>query len=299
MSFFSRILGGGRNAMSGGGGGQMPQFQPGPNPASAAMPYLNQIPGIGQQYYQPFISGGQQAASIANPIYNQATQASDIANPIYNQATQASNMAGQQYNQMTQNPNDFLNSIMRNYNPSEGYRFKENRLKQQMANDAAAGGFRGTQYDQEQQGHAVSGILGQDMEQFLSNILGIQGRGLQGQENVINRGLQGQENRINRGLAGLENRINRGYESSGNLANYMGNALGTQGSLAFQGQAQQNQNAMDQYNAAMQQQNANRMNRNNRRSSLFGLLGTGGGALLGGMPGASIGGALGGLFGGG
>lgn len=207
----------------GGGGGGAPMGQ---NPANAGMQYLNQIPGIGRQYYQPFVNEGQQASGVANPVYNQ----------------------------MTQDPNEFLNSIMRNYNPSEGYRFKENRLRQGMANDAAAGGFRGTQYDQEQQANSVSGILGQDMEQFLQNILGIQQGGLQGQEN----------------------RIGRGFQASGNLADYLGNALGAQAGMAFQGQAQQNQNAVDAYNSQRQA-------KNNRRNTLFRTLATLGGGAAGNM----------------
>jgi hypothetical protein len=181
-------------SLFGGGGG-------GPNPADAGMGYLNRIPGETRPYYQPFIESGQQASNIANPVYGQ----------------------------MTQNPNDFLNAIMRNYNPSEGYRYKQREMERAMANSQAAGGFIGTPYAQQQQAEQVQGLLGQDMQEFLRNILGIQGAGLEGQEN----------------------RMNRGYNASNDYANVIGTNLGNQAQLAFQGQAQQNANNMARRNARM------------------------------------------------
>lgn len=189
------------------------------NPADAGMGYLNRIPAEVGKYYQPFISSGQQAEQITNPIYGQ----------------------------MSQNPQDFLNSIMRGYNPSEGYRFKERELGDALRNTAAAGGFVGTPYHQQQQGELTSGLLSQDMQQFLNNILGIQGTGLQGQEN----------------------RIGRGYNAATGYGNILGSNLAQQGGLAMQG-------------AASQQ--ANQMARDNARTQFFGnLLGTGARMFGGGM----------------
>ena len=220
-------FGGGGSQNNGGG------YPVGPNPANAAMPYLNQIPGIGRENYQPFINEGRQASGIANPVYNQ----------------------------MSQDPNEFLNSIMRNYNPSEGYRFKEREISRGLQNTAAQGGYAGTPNAQLQQGEMIRGLLGQDMQQFLQNILGVQNSGLQGQEQ----------------------RIDRGYGASGDLADYLGNALGAQGALAFQGQAQQNQNEGNRYNSMMQQQNMNRQNRQAKRNSFFNLLSQGAGGAMGNM----------------
>ncbi len=289
MSFFSRIFGGGRGGQSQGGGGggngsfNPGNFNPGPNPANAAMPYLNQVPALGRQYYEPYINEAQQASGIANPIYNQMAQ---NPNAYIGSLGQQQNPV---YGEPTQNPTDFLNLIMRNYTPSEGYRFKERELTRAAQNSAAQGGFSGTRNAQLEQADIVRGLLGDDSQQFLQNVLNI--RGLQGgerQQHLQNAsGVQG------RGLQGQENRLLRGYESSGNLADFLGSALGTQGSLAFQGQAQQNGNAVDQYNAAQQQQNYNAENRQKRRSSFFNLLGrgigTGVGAYFGGPTGAAVG----------
>ncbi len=165
------------------------------DPAAAAKPYLDQIPGIGEKYYNPFIQQGQESQGITNPIYNQ----------------------------MAQDPSGFLNQMMSNYSPSEGYRFKEQALSRALGNTAASGGFAGTEGHQMQQGDMIRGLLGQDQQQYINNLLGIQGQGLQGHEG----------------------NIGRGYESAGNLAGYLGTALGNQGGMAFQGVQQENQYNMD------------------------------------------------------
>jgi len=171
----------------------------GPNPADSAMPYLNQIPQFGREGYQPFIDQGQQAQQQLNPLYER----------------------------MSQDPSAYINALMQNYSPSEGYRFKEQQMLRGAQNSAAQGGFAGTQNDQMAQADMIRGLLGGDMQQYLQNVMGAQGQGMQG----------------------LENQVGRGYESAGNLAGYLGNALGAQGGLAFQGQQQRNQNRADKRNA--------------------------------------------------
>lgn len=165
------------------------------NPADSAMPYLNQIPGVAKGYFDPFIGQGQEAYNQANPVYNR----------------------------MTQDPSEFMNSMMRNYSPSEGYKFKERNMLKAAQNSAAQGGFAGTGNDQLNQSQMVQGLLGEDMQQYLSNLLGIQGTGLQGQEN----------------------QMGQGYNASGQLADMLGANLGQQGALGYQGMAQRNQNQND------------------------------------------------------
>jgi hypothetical protein len=165
------------------------------NPSEKAMPYLNQIPGVGRQYHEPFIQQGQEAQGKTRPLYEQ----------------------------MAQDPNAFLNALMEGYTPSRGYQTREKVLGQALRNSAAQGGYAGTPFAQREQGELINDLLGSDQQQYLSNLMGIQGQG----------------------LGGLEGMVGRGYASSGNLADYIGNALGQQGALAFQGQAQQNQGKYD------------------------------------------------------
>ncbi len=175
--------------------------RPSQNPAQQAMPYLEQLQGIGQQAYDPYIQQGQQAQQQVNPLYES----------------------------MSQDPSQFVNALMQNYSPSEGYKFKEREMNKAAQNSAASGGFAGTENDQMARADMIRGLLGGDMQQFLQNILGVQASGLQGQEN----------------------RVGRGYESSGNRADYLGNALGAQAGAAFQGQAQKDENSLSKRNAFM------------------------------------------------
>jgi hypothetical protein len=204
----------------------------GKNPADAAMPYLNQIPGVGHDAYDPYIGAGQTAG--------QNTQ--------------------NQYEGLMNDPTGFINKLMQGYNTSEGYQFSKDQLTKEMGNTAASGGFAGTSYDQQQQGAGIQGLLSKDMQQFLSNALGVYGTGLQGEQGIADKG----------------------YDASGKLADILGGSLNQQGGLAFQGQSQQNANKTSMIN------------------SLVKALGmAAGGAATGGMGGIFAGGLGSGMFGGG
>lgn len=182
-----------------------------PNPADNAMNYLNQVPGVAKQYLEPYIQPGMQAQNQLQNLYA------------------PNNEVSQGYRKMSSNPMDYVNEIMRGYEPSAGYKYKENRALQAMRNSANAGGFAGTQNDQEEQARTVNGLMGEDMQQFLQNIFGTQQQGLGGLERMM------------AGRAGtLEPIAQRGYGASGDLANIIGSNLGQQAGLSFQGQRQQN-----------------------------------------------------------
>ena len=199
------------------------------NAADAAMPYLNKVPGVGEQYYSPFVNQGQQAFQ----------------------------QSGNTYGQMAQDPSSFLEAIMANYKPSQGYQLKEKNALQAANAAAAAGGSLGNDLDIQRRAQLVSDVQGQDYQQYINNILGIQGQGLQGQQN------QGQ----------------MGLQASGNLADYLGQAYNNQGQTAYAGQAQQNQN------------------QSNFLNQLLEMGGTLGGAALGGPIGGVLGKKLGGMLG--
>jgi hypothetical protein len=190
----------------------------GGNPADAGMGYLNQIPGAVQPYYQPFIESGRQAESMTNPIYER----------------------------MSRSPGAFIEELMQGYTPSRGYRFKQEQMERSMRNDASHGGFVGTPYSQQQQGELTQGLLSQDMQEFLANLLGVQGSG----------------------LAGQESRIERGHRASTGYGDIVGSNLAQQGFLASQGRAQQM--SMDQARS------------NARRQFLSNLIGSGASFMGGG-----------------
>ncbi len=135
-------------------------FGGGTNPATGASPYLNQIPGVGHNTYDEYISQGKTAG----------------------QNTQG------QYEGMMNDPTGFINKLMEAYKPSEGYQFQQGQLMKQMGNAAAQGGIAGTPMDQMNQAQGTQGLLSQDMQQFLTNALGRYDTGLQGEQGIANRG---------------------------------------------------------------------------------------------------------------
>lgn len=209
MSMLSKLFGGG-----------------GKSPKDAANKYLNQIPEVAHQGFDPYVNAG----------------------------LDASNQTKSAYEELLNDPTGFINKIMENYQPSEGYNFQKGLLTKDLSNTAAAGGVAGTPLDQLNQGQQIQGLLSQDMQQFLSNILNVHTQGLNGEEGIASRG----------------------FDATKNLTDTLGNNLTQQGGLAFQDQQQKNQNKSDLW------------------SMFGKALGAGTGFALGGAPGAAAGYKLGG-----
>lgn len=170
-------------------------FKGGKNPADAAMPYLDQIPGMEKQYYDPFIQHGKDAYNTLNP----------------------------QISKMGSDPAGFLEGLMKNYEPSRGYQLKQDEMLKAAGNTAAAGGMRGSLSDISNESRISDVLMGDDMQQWLQNVMGIQKGGLEG----------------------LTHQFDTGYDASKSLAGDLSNVFGTKAGLAFQGQANQNQSKSD------------------------------------------------------
>jgi hypothetical protein len=206
--------------LSGGGGGK--------NPADAAMPYLNQIPGTIAPYFNPFITQGNASAPIMRGLFDA----------------------------MSTDPASVLENIMGSYQPSKSYQLKKDEMTKAAGNTAAAGGMRGSLQDITNESRITDALLGDDMQQWLNNVLGIQGKGLEG----------------------ISHLYDTGYDASKSLAGDLSNVLGTQAGLAFQGQANKNQKQSDMW------------------GGLGKLAGAGIGAYFGGPWGAAAGANIGGSF---
>lgn len=145
MSWLSNIFGGGG------------KYE---DPAGAAKPYLDQIPGVGHTYYDPYIDQGHESGK---------------------------NVHGQ-YENLMNDPQGFIDALMKNYKTSEGYNYAKDELGRSMSNTAAAGGIAGTPFDQKNQATQIQGLLSKDQQQYLENALGVYGRGLKGEEGESERG---------------------------------------------------------------------------------------------------------------
>ena len=162
------------------------------NPARAAEPYLNQIPGVGQQYYTPYVNRGEQASQQSNELYQR----------------------------LAQDPSGYFNELIESYKPTAAYKSKYERAMREATNTANAGGYGGTQLDQEERARLADRLAEEDLQQYINNILGIQGTGLEG----------------------LQHQGDYGYQASQGAADYLGNAYGNQAENAYAGRAQQLKN---------------------------------------------------------
>jgi hypothetical protein len=187
------------------------------NPADAAMPYLNKIAPMEKQYFDPFIQRGNTAYGKMAP----------------------------QFDQMSKDPAAFLEMILGKYQPSKAYGLKRDEMMRAAGNTAAAGGMRGSGQDMVSEERIADTLLGEDMQQWLQNVLGIHGRGLEGESKLYDTG----------------------FDAAKSLTGDLSNTLGTQATLGFQGQAERNKSQSDIIGAIAK------------------ALGAGAGAYYGGIPG--------------
>lgn len=131
------------------------------DPAKDANRYLDKIPGIGHNAYDPFINQGREAGGILKDQYGRMLD-----------------------------PSSFMDSIMKNYSTSAGANYKRDQLGKGIGATAAAGGIAGTPEHQREYGEMADNIMSDDMQQYLQNALGVYNRGLGGEENFYDKGFQ-------------------------------------------------------------------------------------------------------------
>jgi len=246
------------------------------NPSRAAEAQLATIPGAARPYYDPYINLGHQAlGNIANLNAEQRN--------LYSDPNIDRNGLPNLYERMAHNPTDFMNALMERYNPSVGYRFKQQQMLDAMRNSAASGGFAGTPFNQQQQAETVQGLLGADMQQYLQNALGISQAGILGKEGR----LAGRERALQSALGSQENVANRGYNASSSLADILANVQGSRASNEYAGAQRRGQNAQNNIGGWMALGNGLQNSVNN----LFGpaMMDQGGGYGAGHWGGASRG----------
>lgn len=142
MSFWNDLLGRGKS-----------------NPANAAMPYLDQIPGQLHQAMDPYISRGNDQYAALSQAYG------DMSDPA-----------------------SFLEKAMAGYQPSRGYQMRQNEALTAASNSAAAGGMRGSSQDQIGQARIADSLMGDDIQQWLQNYMNTQQMGLQGKQRIYDQG---------------------------------------------------------------------------------------------------------------
>lgn len=133
------------------------------NPADAAKPYLDQIPGVYQQYLNPYVQGGQRSyGTLEN-----------------------------QFNQLTNDPSAMMAKFGSQFQQSPGYQFQVDQAREAANRAAAAGGMLGSPMEQEHVAGITNQLANQDYYNYLSHVLGMYGQGLQGLGGLNQMGFQG------------------------------------------------------------------------------------------------------------
>lgn len=129
------------------------------DPSKDANRYMNQIPGVGHNAYDPFINEGREAGGVLKGQYGKMLD-----------------------------PTAFMDEIMGHYKQSKGAQYEQDKLGKGIGSTAAAGGFAGTPEHQRQYGEMAGDIMSKDMQQYLQNALGIHKDALSGEQDFYNKG---------------------------------------------------------------------------------------------------------------
>lgn len=158
------------------------------NPANAAMPYLNQIPGTLKPYYDPYISAGKD--SLATLM--------------------------SQFNNLVSNPGQTFSDLGQGFQQSPGYQFNYNQGMNAINSAAQAGGMAGTPYHQQNAGNMASNLANQDFYNYMGNVMGLYNQGLGGLSGINQMGYNASNELANSLAAALMNQAGMAYNGQAN-----------------------------------------------------------------------------------
>jgi hypothetical protein len=163
------------------------------NPANAAMPYLQQIPGTITPYFQPYIDAG-----------------GDSLNTLI-----------KQYQTLLNNPGQVINSAGAGYQQSPGYQYQYNQGINGANAAAAAGGTLGTPEHQQEAASMSSNLANQDYQKYLQQALDLYGQGLKGEQGINHMGFNASTDLAKSLASNLQSEATLGYtgQSGQNMAN--------------------------------------------------------------------------------
>lgn len=127
-------------------------FGGGQSPYEAASPYIEGIPGILGQYYDPYVQAGQQALPTLQ----------------------------EQYGRLISDPGGVMGGIGAGFQESPGYQFAVEQAQKASGQAAAAGGMVGSPQQQQEISETITGLANQDYYNYLSRAMGMYGQGLSG-----------------------------------------------------------------------------------------------------------------------
>jgi hypothetical protein len=173
------------------------------NPADAAMPYLEQIPGAISGYYDPYIQAGQQALPQLQ----------------------------QQLAALLSSPGQVLGGIGADFQQSPGYEFSVNQQVDAAKRAAAAGGMGGSPAAQWDAMQRAEQLAGTDYYNYLDRALGLYGTGLSGTQGLSTQGLQAGQSFADQLASVLGSQAQLAYSGQQGQNQAAGGILGGLGSI--------------------------------------------------------------------
>jgi hypothetical protein len=152
------------------------------NPADAAMPYLEQVPGTITPYYDPYVKSGKEALGTLQ----------------------------EQYNSLLNNPQQMVANWGKDYQESPWNDFNKQSGLNAINNAAAAGGFAGGTQHQFEAGNLASEFSNRGQQDFIRSLMELFGMGLHGTEGLNQQGYNA--------ATGLAGELGQNLEAQGNLA---------------------------------------------------------------------------------
>lgn len=130
------------------------------NPADDAMPYLDKIPGMAEDTYNPYIKQGKQFDPQLMELFSS----------------------------LMKDPNAFYDKLASGYEPSAAYQAQKKRLSGDIGATAAAGGYAGTPEHEQQIGDMSHELLTGDFDKYLQNVMNMFTQGVTGGQGYSDRG---------------------------------------------------------------------------------------------------------------
>ena len=178
------------------------------NPADAANPYLEQMQGVAHQYMDPYVNQGNRAGGVLEG----------------------------QYGNLVNDPTGMLAGWGSQYQQSPGYQWQVDQALGGANRAAAAGGMLGTPMHQQESAQMAQGLANQDYWNWMKNVQGLYGQGLQGEQGMYNTGFQGSQSISDAIQSALASQAQLAYTGAVNEQQQkgggIGNFLGGLGSIA-------------------------------------------------------------------
>jgi len=173
------------------------------NPADAAREYTDQVAGVVQPYYQPYIDTGLRSLSTLE----------------------------QQFNQLLTNPALTMQMLGGSFQQSPGYEYQYQQSMNAQNQAAQAGGLTGGSAHQQQAGATATGQANQDYYNYLNYMMQLYGMGLEGTQGLNQMGYSASTGLSDLLAQNLMNQARLEALSAMNLNSAMGSTAGGIGSV--------------------------------------------------------------------